>query len=96
MAALKVKLVRGMSGHTERHRETLRALGLTKVGRERILPDNPSTRGMIRQVSYLVEWSATDVEFKPFGRPRSRTGAAEQTGEGTSDRPPAGADGVGP
>src|SRR5205823_685303 len=31
--ALKVKLVRGMSGHTEKHRATLRGLGLTRVGR---------------------------------------------------------------
>ena len=32
--ALKVKLVRSMSGHTENHRETLRGLGLTRVGKE--------------------------------------------------------------
>jgi large subunit ribosomal protein L30 len=66
--SLKVKLVRSMSGHTEKHRETLRGLGLGKVGRERILQDTPSVRGMINQVSYLVEWSETDEPFKPFGR----------------------------
>jgi large subunit ribosomal protein L30 len=66
--ALKVKLVRGMSGHTESHRETLRGMGLTRVGRERILQDTPATRGMIAKVSYLIEWSETPEEFKPFGR----------------------------
>ena len=66
--ALKVKLVRGMSGHTEKHRETLRGLGLTRVGRERVLQDTPAIRGMIDKVSYLIEWSETPDEFKPFGR----------------------------
>jgi large subunit ribosomal protein L30 len=69
--ALKVKLVRGMSGHTEKHRETLRGLGLTRVGRERVLQDTPAIRGMIDKVGYLIEWSETNEEFKPFGR-RSR------------------------
>jgi large subunit ribosomal protein L30 len=66
--SLKVKLVRSMSGHTEKHRETLRGLGLGRVGRERVLQDTPAVRGMINQVSYLIEWSETDEPFKPFGR----------------------------
>jgi len=66
--ALKVKLVRGMSGHTEKHRATLRGLGLTRVGRERVLQDTPAIRGMIDKVGYLIEWSETNEEFKPFGR----------------------------
>jgi large subunit ribosomal protein L30 len=65
---LKVKLVRSMSGHTESHRETLRGLGLTRVGRERVLQDTPAIRGMIGKVQYLIEWSETNEEFKPFGR----------------------------
>jgi large subunit ribosomal protein L30 len=69
--SLKVKLVRSMSGHTENHRETLRGLGLTRVGRERVLQDTPAVRGMIDKVQYLIEWSETNEEFKPFGR-RSR------------------------
>jgi large subunit ribosomal protein L30 len=72
--ALKVKLVRGMSGHTEKHRETLRGMGLTRVGRERVLQDTPAIRGMISKVGYLIEWSETNEEFKPFGR-RSRAKA---------------------
>ena len=66
--ALKVKLVRSMSGHTETHRETLRGMGLTRVGMERLVPDTKATMGMIAQVAYLLEWSKTDEEFKPFGR----------------------------
>jgi len=70
--ALKVKLVRGMSGHTEKHRETLRGLGLTRVGRERVLQDTPAIRGMIDKVGYLIEWAETNEEFKPFGRRSQR------------------------
>lgn len=68
MGALKVKLVRSMSGHTESHRATLRGLGLTKVGKERLVQDNKATRGMINKIQYLIEWSETKEEFKPFGR----------------------------
>jgi large subunit ribosomal protein L30 len=74
MAALRVKLVRSMSGHTETHRETLRGLGLTRVGMERVLQDTNAIRGMIAKVSYLIDWSETDQEWKPFGR-RSRKNA---------------------
>jgi large subunit ribosomal protein L30 len=72
--ALRVKLVRSMSGHTEKHRETLRGMGLTKVGKERLLQDTPSVRGMIKMVEYLIEWSETKEKFKPFGR-RAQTKA---------------------
>jgi large subunit ribosomal protein L30 len=39
----------------KKHKLTLRALGLTKVGKVRILPDNSAVRGMINQVSYMVQ-----------------------------------------
>jgi large subunit ribosomal protein L30 len=70
--ALKVKLVRSMSGHTESHRATLRGLGLTKVGKSRLVQDTPATRGMIAKIAYLIEWEATKEEFKPFGRRQRR------------------------
>ena len=38
--------------HTQR--ETLVGLGLNKIGRQRDLPDNPMTRGMINKVKHLV------------------------------------------
>jgi large subunit ribosomal protein L30 len=84
--SLKVKLVRSMSGHTERHRETLRGLGLTRVGRVRVLQDTPAIRGMIDKVSYLIEWSQTQEEFKPFGR-RSRQKAQKAASATAEPRP---------
>jgi large subunit ribosomal protein L30 len=82
--ALKVKLVRSMSGHPESHRATLRGMGLTKVGRERLLPDNQATRGMIEKVAWAVEVQETSDEFKPFGRrsrAKSQREAAKATGK---------------
>ena len=80
MSAIKVKLVKGMSGHPEDQRETLRSLGLTRVGRERILPDNPSTLGSVKKVEFLIEWSRVEQEFKPFGR---RSKALERRAKAT-------------
>jgi large subunit ribosomal protein L30 len=66
--AIQVKLVRSMSGHTENHRETLRGLGLTRVGMTRVVPDTKAVRGMVAKVGYLLEVAETKEEFKPFGR----------------------------
>jgi large subunit ribosomal protein L30 len=66
--ALRVKLIRGLSGHPEDQRATVRGLGLTKVGRERILQDTPAIRGMVNKVSYLLSVEETSEEFRPFGR----------------------------
>lgn len=68
MAAIKVKLVRSMSGHTQKHRDTLAGLGLSRHGMTRIVPDTAATRGMVAQVAYLLEVSETTEAFKPFGK----------------------------
>ena len=83
MAALRVKLVRGLSGHPEDHRATVRGLGLSKVGRERVLQDTPDIRGMVAKVAYLLEVQPTSEEFKPFGR-RSRSKQQREPGKGAA------------
>ena len=77
MSALKIKLVRSISGHLPRHRQTLRGLGLNRIGMSRLVPDTAETRGMVNQVAYLLEWSETKEEFKPFGRRRPTRGRAQ-------------------
>ncbi len=68
MSALKVTLVKSMSGHIQKHRDTLRGLGLTRIGSSRIVPGTPATRGMVAQVAYLLDVSETTESFKPFGK----------------------------
>ncbi len=55
MANLKVTLVKSPIGAVPKHRRTVEALGLKKMHQTVELPDNPATRGMIRQVEYLVK-----------------------------------------
>ena len=50
-----VRLVKGMRGCRERHRQSVRALGLNKINDVRVLVDNPSVRGLINTVHYLVQ-----------------------------------------
>jgi large subunit ribosomal protein L30 len=52
---LKVKLVRSPIGTKRSHRDTVRGLGLRRLGSERELEDTPAVRGMINKVSYLVQ-----------------------------------------
>lgn len=53
---LTVKLVRSAVTQVKKDQTaTCRAMGLKKIGDTRVLPDNPSVRGMIFKVKHLVE-----------------------------------------
>lgn len=51
---LKITLVRSPIGNTERHKATIRALGLHKIGQSVEQPNSLSIRGMIAKVNHLV------------------------------------------
>ncbi len=55
MADLVVTQVRSGIGTKPKHRGTLRALGLGRIGKSNILPDRPEIRGMIARVPHLIE-----------------------------------------
>ena len=55
MKKLKVTLKKSLIDKQKKHKLTLKALGLTKIGKSRTFPDNKAVRGMINQVSYMVE-----------------------------------------
>ena len=52
---LKVTLVKSPIGAVPKHRKTVQAMGLTKMHKTVELPDNPCTRGQIKQVKYMVK-----------------------------------------
>ena len=54
MAELKVTQVRSSIGTKPKHRGTLRALGLRRLGQSNVLPDRPEIRGMIARVPHLI------------------------------------------
>jgi large subunit ribosomal protein L30 len=55
MAEITVTQVRSSIGAKPRHRGTLRALGLGRIGKSNTLPDRPEIRGMIAKVPHLVQ-----------------------------------------
>ena len=54
MATLRITQVRSAIGQTARHRGTLRALGLGKIGRVAEHQESPQLAGMLRKVRHLV------------------------------------------
>ncbi len=54
MKKVKITLVRSRFGWNPKQRETLKGLGLKKIGQTVIREDNLSIRGMIEKVNHLV------------------------------------------
>jgi large subunit ribosomal protein L30 len=54
MAKLKITQIRSAIGQSPRHRGTLRALGLGKIGRSAEHQESPQLAGMLRRVRHLV------------------------------------------
>jgi large subunit ribosomal protein L30 len=54
VAKLRIRQVRSQIGQTERHRGTLRALGLGRIGRTVEREESREVAGMLRKVRHLV------------------------------------------
>ena len=54
MGNLVVTQIKSGIGTKPKHRGTLRALGLGRIGKTNTLPDVPSVRGMIARVPHLI------------------------------------------
>lgn len=52
---LLITLVRSAIGNSERHKATVRALGLHRLGQTVEQPDTPTIRGMISKINHLVK-----------------------------------------
>ena len=59
---LKITLVKSVIGAVPKNRATVESMGLRKIGKSIILPDNAATRGQIRQVSHLLKVEEVEVE----------------------------------
>ena len=55
MAKLKLTQVRSQIGQSERHRGTLRALGLGRIGQTNELDESPVLAGMLTKVRHRVK-----------------------------------------
>lgn len=60
MTTLKVRQVRSVIGAKSNQRNTLRTLGLKRIGDEATHSDRPEIRGMVQTVSHLVTVEEVD------------------------------------
>ena len=54
---LVLRQVKSPNGASRKQRESLRTLGLGRIGKISERPDEPSVRGQLRKVGHLVEVS---------------------------------------
>jgi large subunit ribosomal protein L30 len=59
---LRIRQIRSGIGFEENQKATLRALGLERIGRERLVPDTQQMRGMLATVPHLVEFEEVGPE----------------------------------
>ena len=60
MAQLKVTQIKSKIGGTSAQRNSLRSLGLRRIGQVVVRPDRPEFRGMIKTVRHLVTVEEVD------------------------------------
>ena len=51
---LRITLIKSGIGRPKKHRLTLQSLGLKKLHKTVVLQDTPQVRGMVKQVSHLL------------------------------------------
>ena len=88
VAKLRVTQVKSTISHIARNRATVRALGLKRIGHTVEVVDNDATRGMVRQVRFLVS-----VEEVP-GTGRKGAGGHGSSGQGGDEHVSEGTSGV--
>ena len=74
MPDLVVTQVRSSIGAKPKHRGTLRALGLGRIGKSNTLPDRPEIRGMIAKVPHMIT-----VDEEAEAAPAKKTTAKKTT-----------------
>ena len=52
---LKITLVKSTIGAIPKHKKTVESMGLRKLNKSIVLPDNAATRGQIRQIQHLIK-----------------------------------------
>ena len=72
MADLRVSQVRSSIVTIPKHRATLRALGLGRIGKSNVMPDRPEIRGMLAQVTHLVTVTSSEAGLRGPNAEESR------------------------
>jgi large subunit ribosomal protein L30 len=51
----KLRQVRSSNGSSRKQKDSLRTLGLGRIGKSAERPDDPAVRGLVRSVEHLIE-----------------------------------------
>jgi large subunit ribosomal protein L30 len=82
---LKVTQTKSTISHIARNRATVKALGLHGIGSTSVVADNPATRGMVRQVRFLVTVEeVADTATERAAKPAK--GRSEDRGDASASR----------
>lgn len=80
---LRITQTRSTISHIARNRATVKALGLHGIGSTSLIPDNDATRGMVRQVRFLV--SVEEVaDDAPARRGTTKASRSDDRGDATA------------
>ncbi|MFB4313589.1 50S ribosomal protein L30 [Actinomadura sp. 21ATH] len=60
MSQLKITQTKSVISEKQNQRDTLRTLGLKKIGQSVVREDKPEVRGMIRTVNHLITVEEVD------------------------------------
>ncbi|HEV2005665.1 MAG TPA: 50S ribosomal protein L30 [Candidatus Limnocylindrales bacterium] len=75
---LRVTQTKSTISHIARNRATIKALGLHGIGSSVEVVDNEATRGMVRQVRFLVSVEEPDARKATTKSKRARNGEGEE------------------
>lgn len=78
MAKLRVTLRRSPIGFAERQKRTIRALGLGRMHKTVVHPDNPQVRGMVNAVKHLVTVETVETDAMPVETAVAAGAAAQE------------------
>ena len=68
MARVRIRYKKSTIGYNQRQRDTVRSLGLSRLGSVVEREDSPSLRGMLHAVRHLVEVEELTAEQSSGGR----------------------------
>ena len=85
---LRVTQTKSTISHIARNRATVKALGLHGIGSTSLVPDNDATRGMVRQVRFLVSVEEVADDAKASRGRRADATPSEGGGDAIANRRP--------
>ena len=83
-ARLRITQTKSTISHIARNRATVKALGLHGIGSTSVIPDNEATRGMVRQVRFLVSVEEIADDAKTSRAKSTGATRSEDRGDATA------------